>query len=104
MDVVCKGCTGVFHETTEHFDLSAVWDGTMFRLRRVYGPEGFNWNSFPQDIAIRDADLCCPGCDTVYTRHTVELVEPPEAGEVDEEKAEEARAEKPKKGSKGKGK
>jgi hypothetical protein len=104
MDVICKSCTGIFHETTDQFDMQSVWNGTMFKLRPVYGPKGFNWNSFPQDLAIRDADLCCPGCDTVYSRHTVELVGAPETGDVNEEKAQETRAQGPQSSSKGKGK
>jgi hypothetical protein len=104
MDVICKSCTGIFHETTEAFDMHSVWDGTMFRLRRVYGPDGFNWNSFPQDLAIRDADLCCPGCDSVYAPHTVELVGVSEPKVEHEEEAEETRAQRSQGGSKGKGK
>lgn len=64
--VKCLSCCGIFHETTERFDPFAMLNGTMFKLLPKYGPKGENWSSFPQDTAIRDADLECPQCGSPY--------------------------------------
>ncbi len=66
MDVICPGCGGVYHETTKHYDANRPATGKMFRLKYPYGPGGYNWSTFPQDPAVRFADLECPQCGSCY--------------------------------------
>jgi len=67
--VKCPSCGGIYHETTEKFDPDRVANGSMFRLTYPFGAYGKgarNWTSFPQDPAIRFADLECPNCGSCY--------------------------------------
>lgn len=62
MKVKCPGCCEVYLETTDTFDPDKVPNGTMFRLRPEYGPNGYNWTAFPHDEWIIGGALECPGC------------------------------------------
>ncbi len=67
VDVICPGCKGHFHETTADFDPAATsHNGSMFKLKKKYGPQGFNWTSFPNNVGIRCGDLECPSCGAPY--------------------------------------
>jgi DNA-directed RNA polymerase subunit RPC12/RpoP len=65
-DVVCPGCKGRFHETTEYYDGDLTSRGHMFRLKSKYGPAGFNWSSFYNSTDIKSGDLECPSCGAPY--------------------------------------
>lgn len=67
VDVICPGCKGRFHETTDLFRYNAKsHDGSMFKLKEKYGPNGFNWSSFPNNVGIKYGDLDCPSCGAPY--------------------------------------
>jgi len=67
VDVICPGCKGRFHETTYLFKLNATsHDGSMFKLKEKYGPKGYNWTSFPNNVGIKCGDLECPSCGAPY--------------------------------------
>jgi hypothetical protein len=63
-DVICRGCGGRYHETTEKFDGLAMANGSMFRLKPLY--QGHGWSSFPEHAGMTDGDLECPQCGAPY--------------------------------------
>lgn len=65
--VICPGCGQSYHQTTPLYDSERPANGSMFELLPQYGLRGANWTSFPNDSAIRDGDLICPGCGAPYT-------------------------------------
>jgi hypothetical protein len=69
----CPSCGGIFHQTSSEFYLDGVYNGSMFELRRQYGPSGENWSSFPQTPDIMGDNLTCPGCDAPYVDITRNL-------------------------------
>lgn len=62
MQVRCPVCQDIYLETTECYDPDRKANGTMFRLTETYGPNGYNWSSFPADEWIIADALECPGC------------------------------------------
>ena len=65
-DVICPGCKGRFHETTEAYDKDKASNGSMFVLKEKYGPKGFNWSTFPCNDSMQSGDLECPSCGAPY--------------------------------------
>lgn len=65
-EVVCPGCKGRYHQTTDRFDPDASPNGAMFELMPKYGPDGYNWSSFPNNESMRSGDLSCPWCGASY--------------------------------------
>lgn len=94
MDIICPSCGGTYHETTEEFDLTKVANGEMFRLKRKYGPKGYNWESFPADPATMFGDLMCPWCEGCYVGGDGKVIKLKKGDDAKEEKAQ-------KEGSKG---
>lgn len=65
-DVVCTTCGGSYHETTDKYVEGKRLNGSMFKLKKRFGPSGENWVTFPGDPWIMDADLECPWCGGNY--------------------------------------
>lgn len=64
--VKCPECKEYFHETTEEFDSEKTPHGGMFVLMKKFGPQGFNWSSFPNNDGMGIGDLECPNCGAPY--------------------------------------
>jgi len=63
-DVICPGCKGRFHETTDKYTEEATPDGSMFRLKKPW--RSWRWRSFPEQSYITLGALECPGCGASY--------------------------------------
>jgi len=64
--VRCPGCHGFFHRTTEEYSEDEAAHGGMFTLLDKYGPNGYNWTSFPNNDSMKGGDLFCPSCGVGY--------------------------------------
>lgn len=83
LDVVCRQCRGIFHETNDEDGYySPAGEGAqirnpfvekynpdrpnaaMFRLKEPY--TSYGWTDFPKDPAICGDALVCPACDCPY--------------------------------------
>lgn len=89
-DVICPGCRGRYHETTDAFDPEAPPNGTMFRLKDQYGPQGYHWSSFAPSLGVIGALLVCPNCDVPYVGNSGRVmldgeVEPKQTAKVEPE-------------------
>lgn len=60
--VPCPSCGETYLETTEKYDPDKMTNGTMLRLTKEYGPDGYNWECFPYDEWVLGESLECPGC------------------------------------------
>ena len=70
--VLCPSCKGLYHETTELYRADEPPHGGMFKLKKRYGPKGFNWDSFPNNSSMRSGSLECPWCGALYgTKPTI---------------------------------
>jgi len=63
-DILCRGCGGRYHQTTDKFRSNVMPTGDMFRLKAGYVANG--WTSFPEHSGITDGGLECPGCGAPY--------------------------------------
>jgi hypothetical protein len=74
--VVCPGCKGRFHETTDQFDSSKPSHGAMFKLLPKY--KKLLWQTFPNNSSMRSGALECPDCGSLYcsSGFVVKTVEP----------------------------
>jgi len=64
-DVICPGCKGRFHETTDQYTEKITPDGSMFRLKEPYRTS-WRWSSFPERSHVTLGALECPGCGASY--------------------------------------
>ena len=64
-DVICPGCKGRFHETTDKFTEETTPNGSMFRLKEPYRTS-WRWTSFPERSHVSLGALECPGCGASY--------------------------------------
>jgi len=64
MDVRCKQCGGVYHETTEQFTMERAPHGGMFRLKAQFVENG--WFSFPEHVGVTGDAIECPNCGAPY--------------------------------------
>ena len=62
--IICRGCGGMYHETTELFDPTTITNGTMLKLTPPY--DTYGWSTFLQDASVELSDLCCPECGAPY--------------------------------------
>lgn len=65
-DVICPGCGGRYHETTERFNPDVQPNGTMFTLKEQFGAKGWNWSGFAESESSIGGLLVCPNCDVPY--------------------------------------
>lgn len=64
----CPNCGGVYHEATVEYRPRKELAGNMLTLKALFGPDGANWESFPEDESVIQDCLVCPGCGGVYVR------------------------------------
>ena len=64
-DVICPGCKGRFHETTNQYTEKAMPNGSMFRLKEPYRTS-WKWTSFPERSHVFQGALECPNCGASY--------------------------------------
>jgi translation initiation factor IF-1 len=64
MDVICRSCAGVYHETTVSFTEDISLNGGMFRLKEPYKSNG--WSSFPEHSGVTGQAIECPNCGSPY--------------------------------------
>lgn len=67
-DIICPGCKGRFHETTEKYTEDTTPNGSMFRLKEPYRTS-WRWTSFPEQSHVTLGALECPGCGASYLVH-----------------------------------
>jgi len=65
LDIVCPGCKGRYHETTEAYKSDIAPNGSMFRLKEPYRT-AWRWSSFSEQSHVRQGDLDCPSCGAPY--------------------------------------
>ena len=63
-DVVCPGCKGRFHETTDKYTEETTPNGSMFQLKDPW--KSWRWSSFPEQSHVTLGALECPGCGASY--------------------------------------
>ena len=66
-DVICPGCGGRYHETTDQYKPGVATRGNMLRLKDFYRENG--WVSFPEHADSAFGDLECPDCGSRYTEN-----------------------------------
>ncbi len=63
-DIICRNCSGRYHETTDQFDPDKSPHGGMFRLKDKYKANG--WEAFPEHSGVTGDAIECPDCGGPY--------------------------------------
>lgn len=63
LDIVCPGCRGIFHETTETFDPEAYAEPHMAVLKQKY--QEYQWGTFSKHMSGYGC-MECPSCGAMY--------------------------------------
>jgi len=59
-DVICPGCGGIYHETTEKFNPDTDVNPSMLKLKKKYRDWG--WQDVPPDATCGFGCIECPEC------------------------------------------
>ena len=81
-DIICRNCSGRYHETTDQFDPNKSPHGGMFRLKDKYKANG--WEAFPEHSGVTGDAIECPDCGGPYQDITNRVkVDAPEMDEAE---------------------
>lgn len=58
----CERCGRKFYELTSKFEAEPPMKGHYVRLRKRYGPSGYNWHDFPKQEWVIGDNVACVGC------------------------------------------